>query len=167
MVEVSSQNNIYNVQATSGRQSVRVGATSKKNVNEVEASNDESKYWAGIAEDYANQAQNTVNGAIQSIQDETENGLEQIQDKYEELLSKSATTEEAGAIRLATEEEAVEGIDNSTAITPHTLNRVNSLNNTEINNRIDLFEQAEDTEMEEIVALIERRTANMTDLNEE
>ena len=110
MVEVSSKNNIYNVQATSGRQSVRVGAASKKNVNEVEASNDESRYWAGIAENFANQAQqsainaeSTVSSAIsdiqaqelssiENIQNETADSLEQLQDKYNELREKLATT---------------------------------------------------------------------------
>lgn len=36
----------------------------------------------------------------------------------------SATTEHKGIIRIATLEEAIEGIDNTTAITPYTLNQV-------------------------------------------
>lgn len=36
----------------------------------------------------------------------------------------SATTERKGIIRIATEEEAIEGVDNTTAITPYTLNKV-------------------------------------------
>lgn len=36
----------------------------------------------------------------------------------------TATTEKKGLIRVATLEEAVEGIDNTTAITPYTLNKV-------------------------------------------
>lgn len=36
----------------------------------------------------------------------------------------SATTEHKGIIRIATDEEAIEGISNNTAITPHTLRLV-------------------------------------------
>lgn len=36
----------------------------------------------------------------------------------------SATTERKGVIRIATEQEAIEGVDNTTAITPYTLNKV-------------------------------------------
>lgn len=36
----------------------------------------------------------------------------------------SATTERKGIIRIATEQEAIEGVDNTTAITPYTLNKV-------------------------------------------
>ena len=46
--------------------------------------------------------------------------------KINSNLSKipSATTEHKGIIRIATEEEAIEGVDNTTAITPYTLNKV-------------------------------------------
>ena len=36
----------------------------------------------------------------------------------------SATTERKGIIRIATEQEAIEGVDNTTAITPYTLSKV-------------------------------------------
>lgn len=36
----------------------------------------------------------------------------------------SATTEQKGIIRIATDEEAIAGVDEKTAITPHTLNKV-------------------------------------------
>lgn len=99
-----------NVQATSGRQSVRVGTSTKNRSNEVETSNDQSKYWAGIAEEFANAAQQSaenaetiVNNAISdiqaqeassigNIQDETADSLEQLQDKYNELKEGLATT---------------------------------------------------------------------------
>lgn len=110
MVQVSSENSNINVQATSGRQSVRVPASSKTRTNEVETTNDQSRYWAGVAENYANSAQQSaedaasiVNGAIadiqaetassiESIQDETADGIEQLQEKYEELKEGLATT---------------------------------------------------------------------------
>lgn len=36
----------------------------------------------------------------------------------------SATTEQKGIIRIATDEEAIAGVDEKTAITPHTLHKV-------------------------------------------
>lgn len=77
-----------------------------------------------------------------------------------------ATTTKKGIMRFATEEEALDGTSNDTAITPHTLNTVNSTNNASINARIESLENAEDSEMEDIISLIQTRTNNMIQFND-
>lgn len=77
-----------------------------------------------------------------------------------------ATETKKGSIRIATEEEALEGTSNNTAITPKTLNTVTSTNNASINARIESLENAEDSEMEDIITLIQTRTNNMIQFND-
>lgn len=85
--------------------------------------------------------------------------------KANNSVEPSATESTKGLIRIATEEEALEGVNAKTAITPKTLKTVNSTNNNTINSRIDLLEQSENLEMIDIVSLLELRTENMVDLN--
>ena len=71
-----------------------------------------------------------------------------------------------GIIRIATEEEALAGELDNVAITPHTLDSVNSTNNAIINARIESLESSEDSEMEDIINIIQQRTINMIQFND-
>lgn len=179
MVQVNSgDTREIRANARSATTTVRVNANTNNSNNPVSTTNSMAEYYAEQARQSAETAAVIVdnaiedikeqeNSSIQKLQNYTESSLESLEEKYEELIDTPATTEQRGLIRLATETEAISGTNNETAITPHTLKTVNNINNTVINTRIENLEQAEDSEMQEIVALVERRTENMIDLNEE
>jgi len=99
---------------------------------------------------------NPIRANLNKINDETT-----ITANLNENNGDIATTQRKGIVRFATEEEALGGTSNDTAITPYTLNTVNSTNNASINARIESLENAEDSEMEDIITLIQTRTNNM------
>lgn len=78
-----------------------------------------------------------------------------------------ATTQRKGVLRIATDEEALEGELNNVAITPHTLNVVNNEHNSSLTAQINAIQQSEDNEMSDIVTLLTRRTENLINLNDE
>ena len=103
MVQADSQNNVYNVQATSANNVIRVNSNTKNSNNAVDSSNNQAEYWAGVAEQYANAAEETVNNAISDIQAQeqesetniqnyTNSSLNSLQDKYDELRDGLKTT---------------------------------------------------------------------------
>ena len=103
MVQADSQNNVYNVQATSANNVIRVNSNTKNGNNAVDSSNNQAEYWAGVAEQYANAAEETVNNAISDIQAQeqesetniqnyTNSSLISLQDKYDELRDGLKTT---------------------------------------------------------------------------
>jgi gas vesicle protein len=110
MVQVDSASKVYNVQATSASKNIRVATSSKSLSNAVETSNNQAKYWADLAEEYANLAQQSSenaensaltvtekiqaqeNTSIQNVQDVTANAIEELESKCEELQESLATT---------------------------------------------------------------------------
>lgn len=104
---------------------------------------------------------NPIRANLNKINDETT-----ITANLNEKNGDVATTQRKGIVRFATEEEALEGTSNNTAITPKTLNTVTSTNNASINARIESLENAEDTEMTNIVEIIQRCADNLIDLTE-
>lgn len=79
----------------------------------------------------------------------------------------TATTQTKGIIRIATDEEALEGTSHNSAITPHTLKIVKNENNSILTAQINALQESEDNEMSDIVALLEQRTENFINLIDE